>query len=322
MNKKPNSSLMKTSTQTIVKLSAIVLLSSGILISCSPSSEYMSNKEESAKVFADSVSTVIQNIPQTQQPIKHDSNRVFVRKADLYFKVKDVKNATFDIERIVSQNNGYVTSSMLESNTNFKNSIRISKDSVQDIINYTVHNDLILRIPNDNLDKTLTEIASLIDYLDFRKIKANDVTKQFQSAKLSENRFVKHKKRVEKAIDDKGKKLNETLVEAENDLLVKQEWADDSKLNTLELAHDVAYSTVTISIYQKETTKKETYAYSMPIEPYKPNFGSKLLTSLADGGEIFGEIILFFIRLWPIALVIIGLVVLIKFILKRKWFTQ
>lgn len=313
---------MKTSTQTIVKLSAIVLLSSGILISCGPSAEHMANSEGKSKAFADSVSTAIQNIEQTKQPIKQDSNRVFVRKADLYFKVKDVKNATFDIERIVNQNNGYVTSSMLESKTNYKNSVRISKDSVQDIINYTVHNDIVLRIPNDNLDKTLSEIASLIDYLDYRKIKADDVTKQFQSAKLSESRFVQHKKRVEKAIDDKGKKLNETLIDAENELLVKQEWADDSKLNTLELAHDVAYSTVMISIYQKETTKKETYAYSMPVEPYEPNFGSKLLTSFADGGKILGEIVLFFIRLWPIALLITGIVMLIKFILKRKWFVQ
>lgn len=313
---------MKTSTQTIAKLSAMVLLSSGLLISCSSSQEQMANMEEKSKAFADSVSTVIQNIPQTQQPIKQDSNRVFVRKADLYFKVKDVKTATFDIERIVTQNKGYVTSSMLESTSNFKNTVRISKDSVQDIINYTVHNNLTLRIPNDNLDNTLSEIAALIDYLDYRKIKADDVTKQFQSAKLSENRFVQHKKRIEKAIDNKGKKLNETLVEAENDLLTKQEWADNSKLNTLELAHDAAYSTVSISIYQRETTKKETYAYSMPVEPYKPNFGSKLMTSISEGGEIFGEIILFFIRLWPVALLIAGIVLLVKFILKRKWFVQ
>lgn len=313
---------MKTSTQTIVKLSAIVLLSSALFISCGSSPEQMASMEEQSKAFADSVSTVIQNIPQTQEPLKQDSNRVFVRKADLYFKVKDVKTATFDIEKIVTQNMGYVTSSMLESSSNYKNTVRISKDSVQDIINYTVHNDLTLRIPNDNLDKTLSEIAALIDYLDYRKIKADDVTKQFQSAKLSESRFIQHKKRVEKAIDNKGKKLNETLVEAENDLLTKQEWADNSKINTLELAHDAAYSTVSVSIYQRETTKKETYAYSMPVEPYKPNFGAKLITSITDGGEIFGEIILFFIRLWPVALLIAGIVLLVKFILKRKWFVQ
>jgi hypothetical protein len=188
-----------------------------------------------------------------------------------------------------------------------------------DIINYTVHNNIIMRIPNAELNKTLTEIASLIDYLDYRKIKADDVTKEFQAAKLSENRFVNHKKRLEKAIDGKGKKLDQ-MVEAENELLVKQEWADNSKINTMELAHDVSYSTVSINIYQKETTKKEAYAYTLPSEPYTPNFGSKFLTSVSDGASVFGEIILFFVKLWPIALLVTGIIALIKLVLRQKWF--
>ena len=308
---------MKNLTSNYLKLSGIVLSTTLVLFSCGPSAEEMSDREEKAKVFADSVSTAIQNIEQPK--LKADSNRAFVRTADLSFKVKDVKNATFDIERIVSEHNGYVTSSILESDVNYKNSLRVSKDSMLDIINYTVHNNIIMRIPNTELDKTLTEIAGLIDYLDYRKIKADDVTKEFQAAKLSENRFVNHKKRLEKAIDGKGKKLDQ-MVEAENELLVKQEWADNSKLNTMELAHDVSYSTVSINIYQKETTKKEAYAYTLPSEPYTPNFGSKFLTSVSDGASVFGEIILFFVKLWPIALLVTGIIALIKLVLRQKWF--
>lgn len=308
---------MKNITSNSLKLSGIVLGATLTLFSCGASREDMSNNEETAKVFADSVSTVIQNI---KQPIlKADSNRTFVRTADLSFKVKDVKTATFDIERIVNEHRGYVTSSVLESDVSYKTSTRVSKDSMLDIINYKVHNNIILRIPNTELDKTLTEISELIDYLDYRKIKAEDVTKNFQAAKLSENRFVNHKKRVEKTIDVKGKKLDQ-MAEAENDLLVKQEWADNTKINTIELAHDVSYSTVSINIYQKETTKKEAYAYTLPAEPYTPNFGSKFLTSLGDGAAIFGEIILFFVKLWPIALLVTGVIALIKLVLRQKWF--
>jgi hypothetical protein len=308
---------MKNITSNSIKLSGIVLVATLTFFSCGASREDMSNNEEKAKVFADSVSTVIQNI---KQPIlKEDSNRTFLRTADLSFKVKDVKTATFDIERIVNEHRGYVTSSVLESDVSYKTSTRVSKDSMLDIINYKVHNNIILRIPNTELDKALTEIAGLIDYLDYRKIKAEDVTKNFQAAKLSENRFINHKKRVEKTIDVKGKKLDQ-MTEAENDLLVKQELADNSKINTMELAHDVSYSTVSINIYQKETTKKETYAYTMPVEPYTPNFGSKFLTSLSDGASIFGEIILFFVKLWPIALLVTGIIALIKLVLRQKWF--
>jgi len=110
------------------------------------------------------------------------------------------------------------------------------------------------------------------------------------------------------------------MADVENELLVKQEYADNSKLNTMELAHDVSYSTVSISIYQKETTKKEAYAYALPSEPYTPNFGSKFITAISDGASVFGEIILFFVKLWPIALLIAGIIVLIKLVLRQKWF--
>lgn len=308
---------MKNSKSIFLKLSGTLLSVSIIFYSCGPSAEGMYNHEAKSKTFSDSLSKAIQAIKEPA--LITDTNRTFVRTADLSFMVKDVKSTTYDIERIVSENKGYVTSSILESNINYKNSVRISKDTMLDVITYSIHNNIIIRIPNTELDKALAKISTLIDYLDYRKIKAEDVTIQFQSAKLSESRFVTHKKRLEKAVDGKGKKLNQ-IVEAENELVNKQELADDSKLNTMELAHDVSYSTVFINIYQKETTRKEAYAYSLPSEPYTPNYGSKFTTSLSDGAFVFGEVILFFIKLWPIAVLAVSLIILIKFFLKQKWF--
>ncbi len=307
---------MKNSTTTLLKLSGIVLCATCILISCGPSREEYNKMESMATSFADSVSTQINAIPI--KSTINDSLRSFVRKADLFFKVKDVKQSTFDVERIVNDHKGYITTSDLESQTNSKTSTRISKDSMQDIINYTVKSNVLIRVPNTELDATLTQIAGLVDYLEYRKIHLDDVTKQFQTAKLSEKRFDKHKQRLEKAIDTKGQKLNQ-LVDAENDLVLKQEIADNTKINTMELIHDVTYSTVSITMYQKETVKTETYAFAAPIEPYKPNFGSKFITAITDGASIFGEILLFFIRLWPIVLLIIGVIFLIKLIIKKKW---
>ncbi|MES2761673.1 MAG: DUF4349 domain-containing protein [Bacteroidota bacterium] len=312
---------MKNLKHNFLKLSGVVLSVSILLSSCGASMEDKRYMEESAKekAMADSVAVSSQSSPLNKTPKQADSSREFVRTADMQFKVKDVKTATFDIERIVSDNKGYVISSVLESNVNYKNSVRTGKDSMTDIINYTVHNDIIIRVPNQELDKTLSEIAAHIDYLDFRKLKANDVTKQFIASAYAEDRFNHHKERVEQQIDTKGKKLNQT-VEAENSLLEKQSWADESKLNTMELKHDIAFSTITIAIYQKETTKKEAYAYAFPSEPYKPGFGTKLMDSLSDSVSILSEILLFFVKLWPIALLVIGIIALIKLVLRQKWF--
>lgn len=309
---------MKNLKPSVLKLSGVVLSVSLILFSCA-SNEGKQYMEESAKAMADSVAVSSEAAGVNKTPKQADSTREFVRTADMQFKVKDVKTATFDIERIVSSNKGYVISSILESTVNYKNSIRTSKDSMTDIINYSVHNDIIIRVPNQELDKTLSEIATHIDYLDFRKLKADDVTKQYVSAKLTENRFNHHKERVEQQIDTKGKKLNQT-VEAENGLLEKQESADESKLNTMELKHDIAFSTVTIAIYQKETTKKEASVYIIPSEPYKPGFGTKLMGALTDSVQVLSEILLFFVKLCPIALLVIGIVALIKLLVRQKWF--
>ncbi len=305
---------MKISASIYAKLSGIVFISGLLFSSCASSGE----EKYKEMALADSVSAPTQTAVKNNQTVKADSERIFIRNADLHFKVKDVKNATFDIERIVSEHNGYTTSSVLESSVNYRNSVRISQDSVMDLINYTVHNNMVLRIPNTELDKTLNEISALIDYLDHRRVRSEDVTRDLLSAKLSENRFATHKQRLEKVIDEKGKKLDQT-VDAENDLLAKQESADNTKLNTIEIAHDVSFSTVTLSIYQREMSKKETYAYILPVKPYEPNYAQKLWESVSSGGAIFGEILLFLIRLWPIALLAFAVVLLIKFLLKQKW---
>jgi len=310
---------MKTLKSKVLKLSSIVLTVSISLISCGPSKEEMENRESKSKAFADSVSTAIQQINKT--PMQADSNRTFIRTADLSFKVKDVKLSTFEIERIVSEHHGYITSSNLESQINQKTSIRISKDTALDVIHYSVHNDIIIRIPNHQLDKMLAEASSLIDYLDFRKIRADDVTKNFQGAKLSENRFLAHQKRLEKAIDGKGQKLDQ-MINGENDLLAKHEWADDSRVQTLELAHDVAYSTVSINIYQAETTKKEITTYASIPEPYVPSFGTKVMEALFVGGHILSEIFLFCLKLAPISFFIFIIIIGIKRLIKQKWFAN
>ncbi len=305
---------MKNKISSFFKLQGLILCTSFIFLSCSHGREdknYFGQKAESsegAKAITD------------EQPVfKGDTNRTFIRKADLCFKVKDVKTSTFKIEQIVNANNGYVTTSNLESTINSKSSVRTSKDSVMDVINYTVQSNIVVRIPNEDLDETLAEISGLIDYLDYRRINAEDVTSQFEYGALAEKRYAKHTNRLEKAIDQKGKKLTQ-LVEAENNLLDKQQGVDALQINSNELAYGVKYSTIAINVYQKEYIKKEVSAYFVPVEPYKPSFGSDLKIATSAGLVVFEELILFFIKLWPIALLVTGFVFIFKRIRKFKIF--
>lgn len=301
------------------KLSGIVL-GCIILASCGASRE----EYEKSMALADSVSVVGAAADEASAKKKEiafrpDSGRVFVRTADLNFKVKDVKLATFDIERIVRENRGYVTNTALESTVKYKNAVRVSRDSIKETVHYDVRTNMTIRVPNSELDKTLSEIAVLFDYLDHRRVHSEDITRELQLAALSQGNFKHHKQRVEKVIDEKGKKLNSTI-EAENSLFEKQAIANQTSVDTQELNYDVAYSTVSISIYQNESTKSDMLVYSEPVKPYEPPFSGKLMDAASTGGTILVEILLFIVRIWPLWLVGIGVWFLAKRIAKLKWF--
>jgi hypothetical protein len=179
---------------------------------------------------------------------------------------------------------------------------------------------MTIRVPNQELDKTLSEIAALFDYLDHRRVHAEDITGALQLAALSQANFKQHKQRVEKVIEEKGKKLNATI-EAENSLFEKQAMANQTSVDTRELNYDVAYSTVSISIYQNESSKSDLLAYSEPVKPYEPPFSGKLMEAASTGGTILAEILLFIVRIWPLWLVGVGAWFLAKRIAKLKWFS-
>lgn len=311
---------MKTLSTKMLALSAIAA-GALMLASCGPAMEEKSKYTEGAMPvkFADSVSGPIRS--KAPQVLTHDTAHAFIRKADISFQVKDVRKSTYQIEDIVSAHHGYVTLTDLASHVSSKQSVRLSADTMVDLINYKVENMLTIRVPNNELDATLKDMASLIDFLDYRKITASDVKFQLLANKLSEARFAEHKRRFESAIDRQGKKLPQTT-EAENELMAKQESADDTRIETMELLDEVHYSTVTLKVYQPETQRVDRYAYLAPVKPYEPGFGSRLLSALSEGGHIFGEIMIFILRLWPLMLLGGGIWLVVRWISKRRWAGQ
>lgn len=267
--------------------------------------------------YADSVSGIIQS--KAPAILKHDTAHAFVRRADICFQVKDVVRSTVQIEDIVKSHNGYITSTNLESHISSSGSTRLSADTMVDITNYSVENSLSIRVPNQQLDTTLKDLSRLVSFLDHRKITAEDVKLQLLANRLSEARFAKHRKRFEAAIDQQGKKLPQTTA-AEDELAMKESSADETRIQTISLLDDVSYSTLTLKIYQPTTQRTERYAYMAPVKPYEPGFGNRLLTAATDSGHIFAELLLFLVKLWPLAIVAMGVVLLVKWIVRLKVF--
>lgn len=286
--------------KTIPKVGLAILIL-GIAYSCKNASEnenagssadYSTATTDSASVISSSAAV---------QPT--NSNRKFVRTADIKFKVKNVAKSTYAIENVTNKFGGFVTYTNLESHINHKEETRVSQDSILETTKFTVDNNITIRVPNTKLDTVIKSIAKEIDFLDSRLIKADDVTLQMLSNKLAQKRSESTQNRIANSIDSKGKKLNQVMA-AEETLDTKKEANDNKTIENLSLNDQVHFSTLTINLYQRESIKHELYASEKSINNYRPNLGLQIWDSLKIGWFMLESIIAFIIQLWAIFLIL------------------
>jgi hypothetical protein len=228
-----------------------------------------------------------------------NSNKKFIRTADIKFRVKNVPSATYAIENAVSKFGGYVTYTDLKSEIIDKSIVKINQENTLETTKYSVVNQLSIRVPNTKLDTVIKLIAKQIDFLDSREIKADEVSLKLIENELLQTRKSKHVDRLAKAIATKGKKLNEIII-AENDLETKNAENDNNKIETNLINDQVNFSTLTLNIYQKETIKQD-----LIVNPkiYREDFGSRIFDGLKTGWYMIEAIIAFFIQLWAVFLI-------------------
>jgi len=129
-------------------------------------------------------------------------------------------------------------------------------------------------------------------------------------------RSAKNEARLEKAIENRGKKLTETT-RAEELLVEKQEQADQALISNLGLRDQIDFSTITLQIYQSQSLMRELIANEKNITAWEPGFGSRFLDALKWGWSALQEIVLFLTRIWGLVLAA-GIVFLVYRWLKRQ----
>jgi hypothetical protein len=230
-----------------------------------------------------------------------DSSRKFIRTADLKFKVKSVVNSTYAIEDIIREQKGFVASTNLTSTIDSKTTTAVSADSSVESTYFTVVNEMTVRVPNTKLDTTLKLIATLIDYLDYRNIKAEDVALQILSNKLALERASKSSQRLRYAIDNRGKKLSETT-DAEELLSDREQQIDESKIANFSIEDQINFSTIKLSIYQRQALKRELISNDKNIDAFSPGFGKRVSDGLKSGWVFLLEIVIFVAQIWGLLL--------------------
>jgi hypothetical protein len=285
--------------KTIAKLSLTTVVMIALLFSCKKA-EATSGEETADYAVADSTA-----VSSSSAVEKKDSKQKFIRTADIKFKVRNVVKSTYAIENATQKFGGFVTYTNLQSTIQDQIKTKISQDSTLETTKYTVENNITIRVPNTQLDTVIKTIAKQIDFLDFRVIKADDVSLKLLSNQLSQKRNANNEKRVEKAIDTKGKKIND-IMEAENTLANQKEANDNSIIDNLSMQDQINFSTITLQLYQNETIKQEITASEKDSNAYKPNLGIQIIDSLKSGWYILEAIFVFLLNLWPFILIAFG----------------
>ncbi|WP_264536692.1 DUF4349 domain-containing protein [Flavobacterium sp. N1736] len=293
--------------KTIAKLGLTAVVIIALLFSCKKA-DYAS-----AEATADYQTTDSTAVSSSAAVEKKDSKQKFIRTADIKFKVKNVVKSTYAIENAVAKFGGFVTYTNLQSNIHDQIKTKISQDSTLETTKYSVENNITIRVPNTQLDTIIKSIARQIDFLDFRIIKADDVSLKLLANQLSQKRSAVNEKRVEKAIDEKGKKIND-IMDAENTLANQKEANDNRTIDNLSLQDQVNFSTITLQLYQNETIKQEILASEKNSDAYKPNLGIQIIDALKNGWYILEAVFVFFLNLWPFILIGLG-----GFFLYRKY---
>lgn len=246
---------------------------------------------------ADSTSIIPDNSNFTKnEALKNKKN---IRTAESKFRVKDVKQTTQRIHDLTNKYGGYVSSMSLRSEPSVSKKIQISADSLVEVEEFIVRNELTIRVPNQQLDSLLREVFKMVDYWDNCELKTDDASLLLLSNSLKIKRLESFSNRNKVNIDKK--KGNITIAsEAEKDVLIHENQADNYKVDQQSIEDRVNFSVVNFQIYQAESIQKTAIPDIKNIEPDRPNIFLQVGDSLKDGWFVLENLLVFLVKFWPL----------------------
>lgn len=218
-----------------------------------------------------------------------------IRMIEFKFKVNDVVKTTDEITEIAQNHGGYISRDNLTSQISKITKTPISIDSTAVVTYYTISNTILIRVLNSEIDSTVKEISTKIDFLDFKFISVDDRVMEI----LSLNEKVKNSNK------DFTKKIYSE--EIEELYLNKSSTSDYSKV----------FSAIIVSFYQNPSIKIDRIASKQSVTPYRANFNSKALNAFSFSIGILESCLLFLLRYWPF-IMLIAIIAAVYFLSKKN----
>lgn len=247
-----------------------------------------------------------------------DGDKKFIRTANLRFSVVDVISATHAIEDIVIAQKGFIINSSLTNETNYTTETRVTKGSIQVKTHNRLSGNLKVRVHHSLLDATLREIAPLAEHIEYRHVNADEVTFRIMANNLEAARKKDKSARIKNISGaGKGHKLDD-LLSAEESIDNARRDADAAAVAKAEMYDEIEYSTITISLWQAPTVTSTMKLRAADVLEYRQGFFAGVGDAIVDGWNGLLEVVEDLFSIWPILLIIGGIVYAIIYFRKKK----
>lgn len=218
-----------------------------------------------------------------QEDLSANANvvRKVIKTANIRFQVRDLIESTQRIEAMTAQYNGFIAS-MNQNNSN-----------------YSINNQMTLRVPVEQLEQFLTEIENEAIYLHYKRINVQDVTEEFvdKTSRLNTKKEVRD--RYIAILRDKAKTVKEVL-DAEEKIRVLQEEIEAIEGRLKYLGNQTAFSTVHLDMYEQIEYKKSP-------DSYEKSFFTKIKQGFVNGWQLVQDIIIGLVNVWPLLIIVFAL---------------
>jgi len=213
-----------------------------------------------------------------------DWDRRIIKTADLTLKVKDFRFFTNRLHAAVKQSGGYIAQEQLSHG------------------NGEIENVVTIKVPVDRFELLMGEMPGDSDKLEEKKISSEDVTMELVDTRS----HLQTKKAVREQYRELLKQAHsmKDIIAIQSEIDGIQEEMDEAAGRVAYLDHSSAYSTINLKFYQvlNEAVHEEQ----------APGFPERLKDAIRDGWAGLSSFLLGLISVWPLCLLILGVVVVVR----------
>lgn len=278
-------------------------------VAANSSSAHPSARSAEAQADLGTTASAVQQVSSAALSAK-PKGRQLVRNAALNFTVKDVYQASLAIEDALAAHDGYVVNSSVNRQVLQQTQFPDDAGMVRKLALVQTVGDLHLRLPAAKASAFVRSIANQMEVLHARTLTANDVQFDLLRQQLEAVRAQATAEDLSQLAQQAGRiaDKNQTIAQRRQAAIE----ANEAHLAKLTLADQVDFATVTLHIVQTPFVHKTTEVdFQAAQRDFKPNFASRMGFALADGWNGFLDALLGLVSMWPFALFVITLAVLV-----------